>query len=124
MLKSYTSWTVWDTEDGKKVIADNHGTIMDRETAYSTMCSILDFYESLSDVEITEYNKQLIKERYEYYEVMKGDIEEKLQKEREYKPTYMFIIKTVDEPCYKFKFGGHRVRVFVMKINSKKFKNN
>ncbi|HDR8128071.1 TPA: hypothetical protein QC448_005051 [Bacillus cereus] len=108
MLSSYTNWTVWNTEDGKKVIADNHGTIMDREKAYSVMCSILDFYENVSDTEIIEYNKQLIKERYEYYESMKEDIAEQVKKEREYKPTYMFIIKKLDEPCYKFKYGGYR----------------
>ncbi|PEM15199.1 hypothetical protein CN616_22835 [Bacillus toyonensis] len=112
MLSSYTSWTVWNTEDEKKVIADNHGTIMDRETAYSVMCSILDFYENVSDTEIIEYNKQLIKERHEYYESMKEDIAEQVKKKREFKPTYMFIIKKTDESCYKFKFGGHRVRVF------------
>lgn len=108
MLNSYTSWTVWNTEDGKKVIADNHGTIMDREKAYSVMCSILDFYENISDAEITDYNKRLIKERYEYYESTREDIAEHVQKEREYKPTYMFIIKKLDEPRYKFKYGGYR----------------
>ncbi len=110
MLKSYTSWTVWNTEDGKKVIADNNGRIMDREAVYETMRSILEFYDSVSDSEIIEFNKELQKEQYEYFEAMENQRKEQRQKEREYKPTYMFIIKKVDEPCYKFKFGGHRIR--------------
>lgn len=120
MLKSYTSWTVWDTEDGKKVIADNNGTIMDRAAADETMLSILAFYDSVSDSEIKEYNKELIKKLYDYLGLMENQRTEQLQKEREYQPTYMFIIKKVDEPCYKFKFGGHRVHGYAAERKLKK----
>lgn len=110
MLKSYTNWTVWNTEDGKKVIADNNGTIMDKATAYETMCLIQEFYDSVSDSEITECNKQLLKEQYEELEEWEQQYKKRQEYEREYKPTYMFIIKRLDQPGYKFKFGGHRIR--------------
>lgn len=85
---------------------------MDRSAVYETMRSILEFYDSVSDSEITEFNKELQKEQYEYFEAMENQRTEQLQKGRKYKPTYIFIIKKVDEPCYKFKFGDHRIRVF------------
>ncbi|MGH0601511.1 hypothetical protein [Bacillus mycoides] len=109
MVRPYTHWAVWNTEDGKKVFADNFGTIMDRETAYKTMCSIVDFYESISDVEIAEFNKQLKKDQHDDLKKREELREKKREHEKKYKPTYMFIIKKVNEPCYKFKFGGHRV---------------
>ncbi|MGQ8827057.1 hypothetical protein ACUTUE_27845 [Bacillus sp. NA_146.1] len=109
MVRTYTHWAVWNTEDGKKVFADNFGSIMDRETAYKTMCSIVDFYESISDDEIAEFNKHLKKDQHEDLKRREKLREKKQEHEKKYKPTYMFIIKKVDEPCYKFKFGGHRV---------------
>ncbi|MFY0127909.1 MULTISPECIES: hypothetical protein [Bacillus cereus group] len=112
MIKSYTHWTVWNTEDGKKVIADNNGTIMDRDTAYETMRLIQEFYDSVSDSEITDCNKQLLKEQYVELEEWEQQYKKRQEYEREYKPTYMFIIKRIDQPGYKFKFGGHRVHDF------------
>ncbi|PGC12698.1 hypothetical protein COM08_27990 [Bacillus wiedmannii] len=108
-MKSYSSWTIWNTEDGKKVLADNHGVIMDKSAAYEAMCSILDFYEGVTDAEISAINKQTLKEHLEGFEMMVERNEKQQEREREYKPTYMFIIKKINEPCYKFKFGGYRV---------------
>ncbi|MGH0736522.1 hypothetical protein ACQVQ3_26610 [Bacillus cereus] len=111
-MKSYSSWTICTMDDGKKVLADNHGIIMDKSAAYEAMRSILDFYEGVTDAEILVRNKQTLKENLEGFEMMVERNEKQQEREREYKPTYMFIIKKVNEPCYKFKYGGYRVRVF------------
>lgn len=112
MVRPYTHWAVWNTEDGKKVFADNHGVIMDKATAYETMRLISEFYDSVSDADISEFNKELKKEQYEGFKEREEENKKQQEYERQYKPTYMFIIKRTDESCYKFKFGGHRVRVF------------
>ncbi|HHT7044741.1 TPA: hypothetical protein ACTZ2N_005200 [Bacillus cereus] len=107
-MKSYSSWTIWTMDDGKKVLADNHGIIMDKSAAYEAMRSILEFYEGVTDAEISAINKQTLKEHLEGYEMIVERNEKQQEREREYKPTYMFIIKKVNEPCYKFKYGGYR----------------
>lgn len=108
MVRPYTHWAVWNTEDGKKVFADNRGKIMDKATAYETMRLISEFYDSVSDEDISEFNKELKKEQYEDFKEREEANKKQQEREREYKPTYMFIIKKVNEPCYKFKFGGYR----------------
>ncbi|HDX9631470.1 TPA: hypothetical protein ROY30_005222 [Bacillus cereus] len=109
-MKSYSSWTICTMDDGKKVLADNHGIIMDKSAAYEAIRSILDFYEGVTDAEILVRNKQTLKENLEGFEMMIERNEKHQEREREYKPTYMFIIKKVNEPCYKFKYGGYRER--------------
>lgn len=106
-MKSYSNWIICTMDDGKKVLADNHGIIMDKSAAYEAMRSILEFYEEVTDAEISAINKQTLKEHLEGFEMMIERNEK--QQEREYKPTYMFIIKKINEPCYKFKFGGYRI---------------
>ncbi|WP_324628407.1 hypothetical protein [Bacillus paranthracis] len=105
-MKSYSSWTICTTDDGKKVLADNHGFIMKKAEAYEAMRSIMEFYEGITEVEISTINQQTLNEHFEGVELMVEHNNQ--QQEREYKPTYMFIIKKVNEPCYKFKYGGYR----------------
>lgn len=112
MVRPYKHWAVWNTDDGSQVFADNNGFIMDKATAYETMRLISEFYDSVSDADISKFNKELKKELYEGYKEREEEIKKQQEYERQYKPTYMFIIKRTDESCYKFKFGGHRVRVF------------
>ncbi|MFJ7554720.1 hypothetical protein ACIQXZ_12565 [Bacillus thuringiensis] len=113
MVRPYTHWAIWNTEDGKKVFADNRGKIMDKATAYETMRLISEFYDSVSDEDISEFNKELKKDQYEDLKEREEANKKQQEREREYKPTYMFIIKKVNEPCYKFKFGGYRVYGYV-----------
>ncbi|AQY42333.1 hypothetical protein P4V72_18300 [Bacillus thuringiensis] len=113
MVRPYTHWAIWNTEDGKKVFADNRGKIMDKATAYETMRLISEFYDNVSDEDISEFNKELKKDQYEDLKEREEANKKQQEREREYKPTYMFIIKKVNEPCYKFKFGGYRVYGYV-----------
>lgn len=108
MVRPYTHWAVWNTEDGKKVFADNRGAIMDKTTAYETMRLISEFYDSVSDADISEFNKELKIEQYEDLKEREEANKKQQEYERQYKPSYMFVIKKADESCYKFKFGGYR----------------
>ncbi|MEK0224549.1 GIY-YIG nuclease family protein [Bacillus proteolyticus] len=94
-----------DDEHKQYFLRDNDGYMMSKADTIQTLYKILNFYDSLSEEDIQEYNRSVGQEHKEYYKRMQKEVEERQSKP---KPGFMFIIKKVGEPLYKIKYGTER----------------
>ncbi|ARJ25832.1 hypothetical protein B7492_32880 (plasmid) [Bacillus mycoides] len=105
MLRSKHWMLSEDDEHKQYFLRDNDGYMMSKADTIQTLYKILDFYDSLTEEDIQEYNRSVGQVHKEYYERMKKEVEERKNKP---KPGFMFIIKKVGEPLYKIKYGTER----------------
>ncbi|PEA25143.1 hypothetical protein CN923_28230 [Bacillus cereus] len=94
-----------DDEHKQYFLRDNDGYMMSKADTIQTLHKILNFYNSLTEEDIQEYNCSVGQGHKEYYERMQKEVE---KRQSEPKPGFMFIIKKVGEPLYKIKYGTER----------------